>query len=330
MQAVGLDPRFLSRYPHSFSGGQRQRIGIARALALGPDLLICDEPVSALDVSVQAQILNLLKDLQKHLGLTYLFISHNLAVVDYMADRIAVMCAGRIVELAPRQTLFRSPVHPYTRALLAAVPYPDLEPAARFRTAALRRRLRRQRLEQAVPRWRRGAGARRSRQRSRGARPPRCVPEGAASMNRRFRGFCLLCLLALASPATAAYLEPDSLKTQVEQGKLPAVDGAAARHASAHRHEKPRAYAGGLRRHRAHAHRRAEGHPPDDHLRLCAPRRLRREAHPHARHPRIVHRRRRPHLHLPDPRRPQMVGRPSADGGGFSLLLRGRAAATRT
>ena len=126
MQAVGLDARFLNRYPHSFSGGQRQRIGIARALALGPELLICDEPVSSLDVSVQAQILNLLKDLQKHLGLTYLFISHNLAVVDYMADRIAVMCAGRIVELAPRQVLFRSPVHPYTRALLAAVPYPDL------------------------------------------------------------------------------------------------------------------------------------------------------------------------------------------------------------
>ncbi len=148
MQAVGLDPRFLNRYPHSFSGGQRQRIGIARALALGPELLICDEPVSSLDVSVQAQILNLLKDLQKHLGLTYLFISHNLAVVDYMADRIAVMCAGRIVELAPRQTLFRSPVHPYTRALLAAVPYPDLEAAARLRTVAVRRRF--QRLEQVV------------------------------------------------------------------------------------------------------------------------------------------------------------------------------------
>jgi peptide/nickel transport system ATP-binding protein len=132
MQAVGLDPRFLNRYPHSFSGGQRQRIGIARALALGPELLICDEPVSSLDVSVQAQILNLLKDLQKHLGLTYLFISHNLAVVDYMADRIAVMWAGRIVELAPRRTLFHSPVHPYTRALLAAVPYPDLSRPLNF------------------------------------------------------------------------------------------------------------------------------------------------------------------------------------------------------
>ena len=125
MQQVGLDPRFLSRYPHSFSGGQRQRIGIARALALEPDLLICDEPVSALDVSVQAQILNLLKDLQTELGLTYLFISHNLAVVDYMADRIAVMCAGFVVELAPREQLFRNPIHPYTRALLAAVPRTD-------------------------------------------------------------------------------------------------------------------------------------------------------------------------------------------------------------
>jgi peptide/nickel transport system ATP-binding protein len=127
MKAVGLDPRFLSRYPHSFSGGQRQRIGIARALALGPDLIVCDEPVSALDVSVQAQILNLLKDLQKGLGLTYLFVSHNLAVVDYMADRIAVMCRGRIVETAPRELLFKKPVHPYTKALLAAVPYPDLK-----------------------------------------------------------------------------------------------------------------------------------------------------------------------------------------------------------
>ena len=124
---VGLDVRYLKRYPHSFSGGQRQRIGIARALALRPDLLICDEPVSALDVSIQAQILNLLKDLKAQLGLTYLFISHNLAVVDYIADRIAVMCRGRIVELAPRAALFRNPMHPYTQALLSAVPAPDLD-----------------------------------------------------------------------------------------------------------------------------------------------------------------------------------------------------------
>src|SRR5262245_2266739 len=126
MRLVGLDPRFLNRYPHSFSGGQRQRIGIARVLALKPDLVLCDEPVSALDVSIQAQILNLLKDLQAELGLTYLFISHNLAVVDYISDQIAVRCAGRIVEIAPREVLFRNPVHPYTLGLLAAVPYPDL------------------------------------------------------------------------------------------------------------------------------------------------------------------------------------------------------------
>jgi peptide/nickel transport system ATP-binding protein len=127
---VGLDAGLLGRFPHSFSGGQRQRIGIARALVLEPEFLICDEPVSALDVSIQAQILALLQDLRARLGLTYLFISHNLAVVDAVADRIAVMCAGRIVELAPRRTLFERPVHPYTQALLAAIPLPD--PAARL------------------------------------------------------------------------------------------------------------------------------------------------------------------------------------------------------
>ena len=126
MRLVGLDPRFLNRYPHSFSGGQRQRIGIARALALQPDLIICDEPVSALDVSIQAQVLNLLKDLQQELGLTVMFISHNLAVIHYIADRIAVMCAGRIVEIASRGQLFANPVHPYTRALLSAVPHLEL------------------------------------------------------------------------------------------------------------------------------------------------------------------------------------------------------------
>jgi oligopeptide transport system ATP-binding protein len=142
LEVVGFDPTFTNRYPHEFSGGQRQRIGIARALALGPKLIVCDEPVSALDVSIQAQILNLLKDLQAEFGLTYLFIAHDLAVVRSMSDRIAVMQAGKLVEEGPAEEVYESPKQEYTKKLLTSVPVPDprkmrARKAERRRTSAV-------------------------------------------------------------------------------------------------------------------------------------------------------------------------------------------------